>query len=463
MPHDRRAEIHVGSGLRELMVEARCSNAQLARKVNELALRQGIVTRYDKASVTRWLGGMHPRNRTPEFIAAALGEFLGRAVALAELGYAAAPQSAVASRALAYREDVGETLRTLADLGSADLTRRDLLGAAVPFVSAALMEPQREWLLWLVEDKATPLAVAEADGEVAQVLAMTAMFDEMDNKFGGGGVRSSIVHYLSTQVTPLLHRYTMPSQQRRQLYTAGAKLAATAGWSLYDSGEYGLAQRYMIQALRLCEEGEDRVLGGQILAGLSHLATNLGHPKEGIAAARTGIATAKHAGSPLGLMRLHAMAARAYAALGQKQEAVTSLSAAAAALEASPGRGSESPWVQFLDHHYLEAEAALCHRDLGEARAAERLATASVRANAARGRRRAISRSVLATALLQQRRLDEAVASAEQALDELGGSVQSQRSIQALRNFRGRLARHRTNLQVREFEQRAVSVLGPAA
>lgn len=37
----------------------------------------------------------------------------------------------------------------------------------------------------------------------------------------------------------------------------------------------------MTQALRLCAEGRDRVLGGQILAGLSHLATNLGRPDEG--------------------------------------------------------------------------------------------------------------------------------------------------------------------------------------
>lgn len=69
----------------------------------------------------------------------------------------------------------------------------------------------------------------------------------------------------------------------------------------------------MTQGLRLCAEGRDRVLGGQILAGLSHLATNLGRPDEGVALARAGVATAKGAGSPLGLMRLYAMAARGHA------------------------------------------------------------------------------------------------------------------------------------------------------
>lgn len=56
----------------------------------------------------------------------------------------------------------------------------------------------------------------------------------------------------------------------------------------------------MTQGLRLCAEGRDRVLGGQILAGLSHLATNLGRPDEGVALARAGIVTAQGAGQPSG-------------------------------------------------------------------------------------------------------------------------------------------------------------------
>lgn len=235
-----------------------------------------------------------------------------------------------------------------------------------------------------------------------------------------------------------------------------------AGWSSYDNAEYGLAQRYMTQALRLCAEGGDRVLGGQILAGLSHLATNLGQPEAGVELARVGVATAKHAGSPLGLMRLHAMAARGYAALDQPREASKSLRAADAQLEASQGPEQESPWVRFLDHHYLAAEAALCFRDLGNAAEAEHAAAESVRANADRRRRQAISRSVLATSYLQQNRLDEAVGTAGEALDTLSG-VHSERSIQALRDFRSRLRPHRGEPMVREFEQRSRTVLGVAA
>lgn len=446
-----------------VLVEAGCSNAALARRVNELAALQGEVSRYDKASVSRWLQqGMTPRGRAPEFIAAALSAFLGRLVSPADIGFVEQAQRPVVTRALTYREDVGETLHTLAELGSTDISRRSLLGA-VPYVAAALVDPQRHWMLWLLEDEQAPRLAAVADsGPAEQVQAMIAMFDEMDNRFGGGGVRASIVHYLSNELVPLLQQRNLPPRQRQHLYTSAAKLAAMAGWCSYDSADYGLAERYMIQALRLCAEGGDRVRGGQILAGMSHLATSLGNPAEGVALARTGIATAKSANSPLGLMRLHAMAARGYAVLGDSRRATASLLAASKELEASQGPAEESPWVRFLDHHYLEAEAALVHRDLGEAGRAERLALASVEANGDRRRRQAISRSVLAAAFLQQNRLDEAVGTASNAVDLLAG-VHSERSVQALRDFRARLAPHRGEAVVRDFERKARPILGTAA
>ncbi|MEV0615674.1 hypothetical protein AB0I81_20330 [Nonomuraea sp. NPDC050404] len=449
------------TALAVVLAESGCSHGALANRVNELTGRQGIVTRYDKASVTRWIQGMQPRGQVPEFIAAALGERLGRSLSLSEIGFLEELRSPVATRSLAYGEEVGETLRTLAELSSTDLSRRQALGA-VPFVAAALVDPQRRWLLWLLEDdQATHLTAVTSGGPVERVYAMIAMFDEMDNRFGGGQVRTSVVHYLSAEVVPLLHRSGTMENQRRELFTAAAKLSAMAGWSSYDSAEYGLAERYMIQALRLCAEGGDRVLGGQILAGLSHLATSLGRPDEGVALARSGLVTAKQAGSPLGLMRLHAMAARGHAALNQSAKAAASLNAAERALETSVGPEHESPWVRFLDHHYLEAEAAHCFRDLGDAQRAEHLADDSVRANTDRRRRRAISQAVLATAHLQQNRLDQAIDSATTALGLLD-TVHSERSVQALRDFRGRLEAHRAEPLVRQFERRARPVLGAA-
>ncbi len=467
----RKSAAPTNTALAAALKEAGCSYSSLALRINELGRHQGTEPHYDKASVTRWLQGQQPRSGTPELIAAVLSERLGHPVSPADLGFPAEQQRPVVGRALVYGEDVGETLHTLAELGSTDISRRTLLGA-VPFVAGALTNPQRAWLLWLVEQGEQPkhstaqdaaaTAPAPSTGPVEQVHAMISMFDQMDNLYGGGGVRTSIVHYLSTEVVPMLQQRGMPEHQQRQLFAGAARLAAMAGWSSYDAGEYGLAQRYMTQGLRLCSESGDRVLGGQILAGLSHLATNLGRPDEGVSLARAGIATAKNGGSPLGMMRLYAMAARGHAALGRHHETTEALRHAEDKWSASRGAAQESPWVRFLDHHYLQAEAALCYRDLGLAAQAERMADESVSANADRRRRQAISRSVLATAHLQQNRLDEAIGTATAALDTLG-AVHSERSIQALRDFRKRLEPRRKEPLVQDFELKSRTVLGVAA
>lgn len=140
-------------------------------------------------------------------------------------------------------------------------------------------------------------------------------------------------------------------------------------------------------------------------------------------------------------LRLCAMSARGHAALGRAQE---------------------SPWVRYPDHHYVEAESAVCFRDLGWAAQAENTARQSVRAHADRRRRQAVSRSVPATAHLRQHRLDDALGTAAEALGTLSG-VHSARSIQALRDLRGRLAPHRAEPMVQEFERRSRPVHGAVA
>ncbi|KOT52687.1 tetratricopeptide repeat protein [Streptomyces rimosus subsp. rimosus] len=444
--------------------EAGCTYETLATHVNRLARHQGQVTKYDKGTVSRWISGTPPRADVVWVIAEALSELLGRAIQPQDLNFTTADECApVVIRSLLYRENLSETLHTLAELSSEDVNRRTLLGA-VPFISNALLAPQRSWLLWAweqAEAEAPDLAVMSPSERVGKVYTMISMFDQMDNAYGGEGVRTSILTFLNLEVLPLLRR-GVRSSERIPLFTAAAKLGAMAGWSSYDCGEYGLAQRYMTQALRLCQEGGDLVLAGQILAGLSHLATNLGHPEDGVYLARAGLQTAKHAGSPLGLMRLYAMLARGYAAQQHADEAHRALGAAESVLAQSPGVDQESAWVRYLDHHYLEAEAACAYRDLGQAQRAEQMAAESVRANPDRRRRQAISQSVLATAYLQQNRLDEALASARTALTSLE-AVRSQRSVQALRDFGLRLEARRKEPAVQHFLHLAKPVLRHAS
>ncbi|WP_242577854.1 hypothetical protein [Streptomyces sp. MST-110588] len=131
--------------------------------MNALARRQGRGTRYDKASVSRWIGGRPPRTETIWLVAGVLTEALGRVVQPCDIGFAAQQGPPVVIRSLRYGEDVGEVLQTLSDLTADDVGCRDVLGL-VPFVSSALLAPQRGWLLWAWEQSEAPAPAAVSAG-----------------------------------------------------------------------------------------------------------------------------------------------------------------------------------------------------------------------------------------------------------------------------------------------------------
>src|SRR5512139_2380437 len=75
-PSTGRAAREPNRRLAELITEAGCSNAGLARRVNLAGEAQGLDLRYDKTSVARWLRGQQPRGTAPALIAEALGRKL---------------------------------------------------------------------------------------------------------------------------------------------------------------------------------------------------------------------------------------------------------------------------------------------------------------------------------------------------------------------------------------------------
>ncbi|MFJ9365006.1 hypothetical protein ACIRRA_11380 [Nocardia sp. NPDC101769] len=77
-----------------------------------------------------------------------------------------------------------------------------------------------------------------------------------DNKVDGGKVRSTIVQYLHSSVAPLL-RGSFNEHIGRQLLGSTAELVRLAGWAAYDQEDHGLAQSYLIQALRLARAASD--------------------------------------------------------------------------------------------------------------------------------------------------------------------------------------------------------------
>ncbi|MFJ2217690.1 hypothetical protein ACIQVO_37310 [Streptomyces sp. NPDC101062] len=443
--------------LADAIAEASCSRSALARRVNEVALSHGVVTRYEAGSVKWWLRGRAPLEERAMFIARALSDYLGREVSPASLGFDDSDERHAVDRALRYGEGPEAGLGTLGEFARADLLDRTDLGA-VPFVVSALADVERQWLLWHAEtgDGAGADVPERETGPAAEMETVARAFAEVESRFGGAGIRKPAVHYLSSQVAPLVLHGRLPAGQRRRLLTVGAELSALAGWCSYDAGLYGVGQRYLVQALRWCAEGGERALGGQVLAGLAHLAVDRGDAARGVDLARVGVVTSREAVCGPGLMRLYAMSARGHAVLGRAREAEEALKRAESALGQGCGAG-ECRWTRFLDGPCLETAAADCWLVLGDAGRAEKSA-ASAAESGGPGRRQVLGLTVLAAAQLHQARLDDALVSAGAALDQMEG-LRSLRAVRALRDFRSRLEPHAGERAVRAFLLRAAPLL----
>jgi hypothetical protein len=131
----------------------------------------------------------------------------------------------------------------------------------------------------------------------------------------------------------------------------------------YDDGQHVLAQRYLLQALRLAQESRSTALGAHVLAGLSDQATLTGHPDQGLQLARAGRAGLRDAVSAARKADLWALQARAEAALGESRATARSV-AESERHAADIDLPAEPEWARFIDPAYLNGEYAHAFRDL---------------------------------------------------------------------------------------------------
>ncbi|GAA3647771.1 hypothetical protein [Streptomyces iranensis] len=445
--------------LQALIQEAGCSNAGLARRVNMCGAEHGLDLRYDKTSVARWLRGQQPRGRAPGIIAEALGRKLGRTVTIDEIGMANGKNLA-SGVGLQFSPTVLGAIEQVCELWRSDVGRRDFLSGST-VAASALVEPSRDWLITGADAQVARIAGARVGrSDVAAVRATTDALVDLDHRYGSGHVRPVVVHYLNSVVSGLLAgSYT--EAVGRELFAAVARLTELAGYMAVDTGQSGLAQRYYIQALRLAQAAGDRGYGGYVLAAsMSHLAAQLGNPREIAQLAKAAQEGARGQVPPRAESMFLAAEARGHALMG---DARASQSAAGRALDAmeravgsgsGPATGDEPNWIRHFDHAYLADELAHCHRDLGQADQARRRAEEALEGHPeGRVRRRAIGLLLLATAHVQQRDVEQACHVGTQAVDLLG-TLRSNRGAEYLDDFQQRLEPYRDEPVVREFGAR---------
>jgi microcompartment protein CcmL/EutN len=324
---------------------------------------------------------------------------------------------------------------------------------------AALIAPSRDWLITPPDlEVARPLTLAGrgprvGPGDVYAVRAATKAFRELDHQFGSGYVRSIVVHYLDEVVGELLNG-AYPERTGRALFAAAAQLTELAGYMAVDTGRHGLAQRYYIQALRLSQASGDRAYGGYVLAaGMSHLAGQLGSPREITQLARAAQEGAREQATATARSMFYAAEARGHAVLGDVRSCEAALQKAAAEMEkAEPEKDPE--WIAHFTPAYLADEFAHCYRDLDRPRQAKEHAERALAAHAERHvRRRAVDTVIIATAYAQEREVEAACAAGTAAIDMLA-QLRSHRGVEYLHDLDRRLDPYQESAAVRGFRER---------
>jgi transcriptional regulator with XRE-family HTH domain len=358
---------------------------------------------------------------------------------------------------LEYPGTPGQASENVSSLWRADLAGQGALNQ-VRIDPAAWNDASLRWLVDPVGQPDTGLAgeVRVGIGDVQRFQATVELFGQLDDRFGGGHARDSLICYLAGDGDRLLRgRYT--GDVGSALFSAVAEATLLAAWMSYDSvPRSALAQRYFIQALGLAQAAGDRLLGASILDAMSHQATYTGRFREAASLARaartgtSGIATATLTA------HFHTMEARALARLGDARACERALAEAVTQFERR--RPDDDPaWFRYFDEAELAAEFGHCMRDIGRAADATGYASRSVGAagDAVFVRSDFFATMVLADAQLAGGEVERACQTALIALTA-GEQIRSGRCVNYLREFHQHLARIGNATAVMGFRQQAL-------
>lgn len=356
------------------------------------------------------------------------------------------------SSGLEFAPDWRHSLDIAVDLWRGDMQRRHVLRRA-GFSAAAFLAPAMRWLTSPLDEK--PFGPGErvvGEPDIEMVRGITGVYRTMDNQFGGGHIRESLVRFLDGDIAQLL-RGRYDTRTGLALLSAAAEATQLAGWATYDMGMHGLAQKYMVQALRLSAAAGDRALGAEILAAMSHQAAYLRADAEAVDLARAAGRAAADAGVAAIQAESAVLEAQGHAVGGDEAACAKALDRAERALDRAD-RTSDPQWIGYFDESYLAAKFGHCFTALGRGDLAQRFATRSLDMDGrhyARGRQ--FNLALLAVAHVQAGELEKASLVGVEAVEAAEG-LNSARARDYLSDLANRLAPHVGLPDVRVFVER---------
>jgi transcriptional regulator with XRE-family HTH domain len=282
----------------------------------------------------------------------------------------------------------------------------------------------------------TPLPSQVGRSDVEQIEQITAALRASDYLYGGGACREA-ASAQSRWVTRLLE---VPSadEVRERLHLALADLHNLAGWASFDVGLHSPARGHFAKALVHAQAGGHASLVANILYRTGRLHLHRSMALEALRFFQLGQIAAQDAGCTLTVALLCANEAWAYACLGDRSQALSSLRRSFDELSRAD-TALAAPWVRFFGEPDLAGLAGLIHLELA---AADRAHIGSARdslerALALRGddnmvRSRTFEQIALATARLRDGDIEQGVTMGREASARAVG-LQSTRARDRLR------------------------------
>jgi len=367
------------------------------------------------------------------------------------------PAVSGAAAGLEFAPDWRQGVVVAKELWLGDMQRRDAL-RQVGFSATAFITPAMRWLTSpLNENPAGEGNRLVGEPDIEMIRRITAAYRALDNQYGGGHVRESVVRFLSNEVAgSLAGRYD--SRTGKALHAAAAEATQLAGWTSYDAGMSGLAQRYMVQALRLAAAAGDRALGAEVLAAMSHQAAYMRAAAEAIDLARAAGRAASDAGVAAIQAEAAVLEAQGHAVGNDEKECAQALSRAERTLDRAD-RAGDPHWIGYFDESYLAAKFGHCFAALNRGDLAARFAAKSLEMDGRRyARGRQFNLALLAVAHAQSDEPEQAAQIGVQAAEAAVG-LRSARAKDYLADLAGRLGRYAGLPDVQAFNDRVHPLL----
>lgn len=438
-----------------LMDEAGFSNKGLAKRMRDLAQQRAIDLGTTHVAVQRWRDGGGIRSQAAVIMAEVFSSKLGRKITPGDLGLFGAPEPS-APQPVAYPTALPEVLSGLDGLTAEQPETASSGQLIIP--DADLSSAILSWMVDRPDGVQADRPVTQRVGmrDVRAIRTATEMFMRLDFLYGGGHGHKALRHYFREEVLPLLNA-SYSEKVGHALFTVAAETAEVLGWMAYDIGNHGLANRYLLHALRLTQVTGDRMFGASVLANLSHQANYLGQTSRAIQLARSAIEGAKGGATPRAEAMYAVHEARALSSAGDLSGASRAMNEAERHFERATADDPE--WLAYFDEAELIGEFSHCFRDLKRPAESLHFAEAAVtKTDPQYARTLGFCRMVLAESHLLNGDLESAVRTATQAVEE-GESLQSARFLRYVTDFQQKTSAHARTAVVTLFNDQVAEAL----